>query len=256
MQRLSLGLAVAGIAFAGLCATMAPATSADLPHPVYKAQPQPAPAPAINWTGFYVGGCAAYGSFRHDSHLAFEAATPLVGAQRNKGNGWFGTGIVGADLQFADRWVAGLFADYDWTDMDGSFQLPFFSSDSTLKLKSAWAVGGRLGYLAAPTVLLYATGGYSSATFDPTTVSLTDVVEPFTIAKRTFNGWFVGGGIETQLFANWSARIEYRYADYGVENATLDGTIELLPYTFTQVPNVRTVRVGLNYRFNAPVVVK
>jgi outer membrane immunogenic protein len=236
---------------------------------IYKAPVRP--APVYVWTGVYAGGGFGYGAYTFRNQDFFNGVFPgtIPGAPAgfefsSGGKGWLGTVIVGADYQFAERWVAGVFADYDWTDIKGEHTLLDSATIGTLKLKSAWAVGGRLGYLFAPTTLFYATGGYTEAQFDGITLfeGFGPVFNPNPFGFQngtTYRGWFVGTGAETQLWANWFGRIEYRYAAYRSEDSSVflaDGSLFGI---FTRMePTVQTIRADLTYRFNwaSPVVAK
>ena len=71
----------------------------------------------------------------------------------NGGRGWFGTVLVGGDYQFSDRIVAGVFADYDFSRIKGDYQSTLFGRGGEMKQTSAWAVGGRIGWLVTPSLL-------------------------------------------------------------------------------------------------------
>jgi len=66
---------------------------------------------------------------------------------------------------------------------------------------------------------------------------------PISSSKAYQVGWTVGGGIEYSINPDWSAKIEYLYADFGKERYNHDGGggFNLVDTT------VSTVRVGLNY---------
>ncbi len=91
--------------------------------------------------------------------------------------------------------------------------------------------------LATPSTLLYALGGYSGQNIQ-TTASAGSA--SFT-QNNTFNGWTIGGGIETMLGKGWSTKFEYRYSQY--ESKTLPGT------TLSLSPSTHAARVGLTYHF-------
>ena len=60
----------------------------------------------------------------------------------------------------------------------------------------------------------------------------------------------VGGGVETHLGGNWTAKLEYLYVDLG---SLTDIVITTNPdLTWTSHSNIRDhiVRVGVNYKFN------
>jgi len=67
---------------------------------------------------------------------------------------------------------------------------------------------------------------------------------------ETMFGWTVGGGVEWAYAANWIAKVEYAYFDFG----TLDTAgVSTFAAHETQSIDVtaHTVKVGLNYRWNA-----
>ncbi len=238
--------AVSAVAFVG-----ATAFAADMPTK--------APTPtALSWTGFYLGAGGGYGSWVDptSSVVGFVRGSPrpydLLAAG---GKGGFATVILGYDYQFADRWVAGAYVDFDLAAIDGTIQDMFNEETGTRSLRNAWYGGARLGYLLMPSSLLYATGGYTRAHFSSTT--LNGSVPPFvqgldSIPANSSGGWYVGAGIETQIAQGWSIRGEYRYADYGTAYFTevnSGANVSLHPI-------VQTFRVDLAYKYgqrNVPV---
>jgi outer membrane immunogenic protein len=111
-------------------------------------------------------------------------------------------------------------------------------------------------------VLYYAKGGGAlldakATTIDPciappagcgvATLSMT--------GNKTMLGWTVGGGIEWAYAANWTAKVEYGYFDFGnVDTAGISsfGDQERQSIHIT----AHTVKVGVNYRWGAPVVAR
>jgi outer membrane immunogenic protein len=77
--------------------------------------------------------------------------------------------------------------------------------------------------------------------------------------SKVYVGWTVGAGIEWQLPSNWSAKIEYLYADLGKRHL-FDIVPGPPPVPETVSVNVNIVRVGLNYKFGSvgksPVVAR
>ena len=115
----------------------------------------------------------------------------------------FGTVQIGYDHLFGHHLLIGAFADVD---------LYFGDDDDSFDLNHTWNVGGRLGFLVAPKVLLYGVGGYTQAGID------TSIHNPLGPKLDDFDnpkGWFVGGGGEVKLHHGLSLKLEYRYADYG-----------------------------------------
>jgi outer membrane immunogenic protein len=237
------------------------AGAADLSRPVYKAAPPP-PAPVYNWTGFYVGAGYGYGMYNAD-HVGVLDATgaAFTTNQTAGGRGWFGTVLVGGDYQFSERIVAGVFADYDFSRIKGDYSSgSFLGFVGEMKQTSAWAVGGRIGWLATPAVLTYVNGGYTQARFS--SVNLASVFggpAVLNFGAQTYSGYFIGGGVEYMFAPGWFAKTEYRYADYrsrDLEVFAIGGGATGLSERIH--PYVQTIRSELVYKFNwgGPVVAK
>src|SRR5262245_57845440 len=193
MRTMLIG-ATAAVALLG-----GPALSADLSRPVTKAPP-PAPPPVYNWTGCYVKGGGGYGMFNQDTRtFETDRVVEAVGVEvRTGGRGAFGTVGGGCDYQFSffnANWVVGVYGDYDFSSIRGDIAVPidgftFFGSE---KQRSAWAVGGRIGYLITPAVLTYASGGFTQARFSGATLFLPSVPPEFDnlfVPRHTFSGFF------------------------------------------------------------------
>jgi outer membrane immunogenic protein len=118
-----------------------------------------------NWTGFYVGGGFGYGLMNAETTpVATATGTALTSSFTNGGRGWLGIVTAGFDIQATSRIVAGLFGDYDFANIKGTFSsgsaTNFFNPlGGEGKMTSAWAVGARAGVLMSPNVLTYVNGG-------------------------------------------------------------------------------------------------
>src|SRR5262249_44395360 len=124
-----------------------------------------------------------------------------------------------------------------------------------VKLRSAWAAGGRLGLLVMPDVLTYANIGATQARMGSFTYqSLGSATTNLVLNAQTYSGWFVGGGVETPLTLighNWFMRNEYRYAHYNVEALTPPLTTPGAG-TLSVQPSVQTVRTVITYKLGWP----
>ena len=191
------------------------------------------------------------------------------------GRGWLATAQLGCDVQFAGpfggNWLFGAFADADWANIRAATPARTRTSVSNRgedKLRRAWAVGARLGWLVGPRST-YVSAGYTEATFGDVNYSLSIFPNIGTstglqLPERAYRGWFVGGGVEYAL--GWLPglfwKTEYRFADYRARtdnvictSAALCGLVGPTAFAERIHPYVQTVRSELVWRFNwgAPV---
>jgi outer membrane immunogenic protein len=289
-----------------LALTAGPALAADMP---LKAAPVPV-ASVYNWTGFYIGLNAGYGwgdaSSRNDpidaaSQSLFAGFNPSAFNTGFHQRGAIAGGQIGYNWQLSSRMVAGLETDLQWSDVHGrDFRTTVINTgvlvpfNSIAERQFEWfgTLRGRLGFLAAPNVLLYGTGGlaYGEArtngevTMGPTPSAVLLFTSPpggssFTCqtstagatsscyaghSRETSLGWSAGAGAEYLIAGSWTAKLEYLHVD-------LPGnSVVLVSPSPPSTPGVSTiyrlnhqaydfVRVGFNYKFGAgggPVVAK
>jgi outer membrane immunogenic protein len=301
------------------------ALAADLP--AIKGPPPPLPPPPPMWTGFYAGvnaggtwsnsnsvGIVSFGTgvnpFIPVPAAEYALASGLGASAILPGNsngGFIGGGQVGYNWQFRTSFVAGIEADIQGiAGNNGNSQaaitavaLPLTSGfwvpgefvttalQANRRVDYLGTVRGRIGWLAMPTLLAYATGGlaYGGVRSDTNIFQFNNNQTFFPLNQfgpafgtgvfsDTRVGWTVGGGLEWLFLPSWSAKVEYLYYDLG------SVTYAVSPLTtvgFTPVPafngplavtqsvvrtrfNGNIVRVGVNYHFNfaapAPVVAR
>ncbi len=275
MKRMLVGIAAA----TALIGTGA--LAADLPArgPVYTKAP--VIAPVYDWTGFYIGGNIGYswGRSSDTSTVTNGAGTVLfTSANTTDLNGIVGGGQIGYNWQM-QNWLFGLEADIQATDEKGTRnficpqstctptfgQIAVFPGPAVpvaLSQKIDWfgTVRGRLGFLATPQVLLYATGGLAYGEVDSSAV-IGAAGTAFSTVSNTHVGWTVGAGIEGMIAPNWTARLEYLYVDLGTANGSFATTIGalgggLVVENFSSHVTDNILRVGINYKFGGPVVAK
>ncbi len=215
--------------------------------------------PAATWTGCYVDAGGGYGFFNLEHSGTSPFTTP---ASNTAGEGWLGRFGGGCDVQLGSMgWsniVVGAFGDYDVANIQGQFAGAFplgFGVNilGTAKESSAWAIGGRAGYLVTPTLLAFVDGGYTEANFDQINLNVFGVPTGSSFLANTYQGWFIGGGTEYALNFVWPGlfwRNEYRYASYNQNN--LLGQFGGAPNGFNENmrPTVQTVTSSLVFRFN------
>jgi outer membrane immunogenic protein len=202
----------------------------------------PAVAYVPNWTGFSVG-VGVGGVFVNQ-----EWTTPYPGViERDDygANGFLATVQVAYDKQFYSRYVAGVFADFDWTNakisMDYLNNIYATGRHPKSELDFAWTVGGRLGMLVSPDTLVYALAGYTRASFDDKNLRFQSLGQ--------VDGYMVGAGIETFITQNVTLKGEYRFSDFGHNDQRYLG---VTPGIGTNENDVTThsVRAVLSYKFS------
>lgn len=241
--------------------TGTPALAADM---ALKAPPPP--APAYNWTGFYMGLNLGY-SFGNERTNWTVAGVP-VGTTSAKMDGILGGGQAGYNWQ-SGSWVLGIEADIQGTGERGTstisrsvttdpcFPVAVCPVTTTAALsnqeKLSWfgTVRGRLGVTPTDRALIYATGGLAYG--EVQTIG-SETVAGATVAgstNTTHAGWTVGGGVEWALWGsnNWTAKAEYLYVDLGTVNNTFAGIAPFTPISTSAHITDNVVRAGINYRF-------
>jgi len=278
---------VASAAFASLLVATS-AFAADLP--VYTKAPPV--ALVYDWTGYYIGTNLGYswGRGSTDGNITgtqnvsvFRTAGPTLVSSVNTAlptlpltgradvNGFIGGGQLGYNWQ-REKWVFGLEGDIQFSNERGSGDVctvagcPAGSTVFTRDYKLDWfgTARGRVGFLPAERILLYATGGLAYGGFSGSSWTLPANIGTW---SSTNVGWTVGAGAEAALGSNWSIKFEYLYMDLGhvggssanvtnvtnAANTPTQGfnttTTQNLAYQFNTKFTDNIVRVGLNYKF-------
>ena len=222
--------------------------------------------PVANWTGCYIGAGAGYGMWNQERY-GTSATTGLQVTPNSTigGRGWFGTVQAGCDYQFAPRWVAGVFGDYDFGRLKGNYTPTVSSSfGGEETMRSAWSVGGRVGYVVLPQLLTYVSAGYTEARFgDITMLPFGGATPVLTIPGTTYKGWFLGTGYEYGLdfLPGLFWKTEYRFAQYRAQDLPLfvsNGGVSTINNFEHEQKYIQTIRSELVYRFNwgGPIVAR
>jgi outer membrane immunogenic protein len=267
--------------------TLAPAIAADMAvkAPIMKA---PSPPPSPMWTGCYVGANAGWARASIDESwvanpLGFPVSAPLINAasvaKLSADSGTVG-GQVGCNSQ-QGQFVWGGEVDLNGTGMrsqrDATIPVPARTLTEDFRIRGFGTVRARLGVLVAPSWLLYVTGGGAWANFKYNDCEIEGVILPTCstapVAGATgYNaanvsasrfGWTLGGGVETIVSPSWSVKAEYlymRFSDHSINTPF----VNFPPFTFANADinfnhrnqNIQTVRLGINYHFNSPVVAR
>ncbi len=248
-----------------------------------------------NWTGYYLGANGGYGwngieagQTPGDPNTA-NVFLGLVNVAPSSASfdmaGGFGGIQAGYNWQFGRKWVTGIEADFDWSNIDGSgtgpatiaFAATPANFNASQKVEWFGTLRARLGYLPADNVLLYATAGLAYGQVEGSA----SVVLPPGLSNSTGNfgfsyacggiyggptcfsgshtrssaGWTVGAGAEYAFARSFALKIEYLYVNLGSDGLaipaaifTAGGSPSALNVNFGDAA-FNLVRAGLNYRF-------
>lgn len=269
-----------------------PAFAADMaPAPVYTKEP--VVAPAASWTGFYLGGGIGFRSanvseqtlsasrgarfVNGDLMDPLTCTFALCGTTQSLDNTAFRfSPYFGYNWQIA-RWLVGVEGDVGLgskTSTINGVPLPgagLFSIDNvpgdSFAVKTGWdaSARARVGFLATPSLLVYATGGAAWQRVEAT--SICGIKNPFfgcglpntfssTVTDATTKtGFTIGGGVETMVDGHWLVRAEFRYSDFGtITNNDARPflplpSIDLLTTTYKLRLTTETALVGVAYKF-------
>jgi opacity protein-like surface antigen len=140
-------------------------------------------------------------------------------------------------LTRTQSFIANAMAEARWATPAAVYP-PFVAATSVTvnrSLEYFGTVRGRLGYAVTPTMLFYATGGLAYggiATSTAVRQSLTPSLLTSAGAKSDFfnnrAGWTVGGGVESALTGELSAKLEFLYYDLGVANVAFPNSGPLI----------------------------
>lgn len=226
-------LMIGALAFA----TAAPALAADLPPPM--AAPPRAPAayipapPMFSWTGFYVGlnGGGAFGN-------STWTAPGVTTGGFNVDGALFG-GTIGGNYQMG-QFVIGAEGDYDWQNIRGSVSTGVCAAASC-DTASNWLATFRARFgFAADRILFYGTAGGAATDIKSSIAALN-------WGSSTELGWTAGAGIEYAITDNWTAKVEYLFADFEKATCTTACGGGATSVSVGLYENV--VRAGVNYKF-------
>ncbi len=258
--------------------------------PIFKGPPAAAAAPASPWGGVYVGINAGY-TWASDTGTNFTymgqggfaslwAGGALPSSVNLNSQGFIGGVQVGYNYLYHDKIIAGLEADLQGLTVGNSNYQSLLGTtylQAARNMPSFGTVRGRVGYLATPSVLLYATGGFAygeanlNATwFNPTLAPLLYQGGSWLGTTDLRTGWAAGAGVEWMVTPKWSVKAEYLHYDLGTANTANIGPVyyvgaaaagsPLSTAGYSALFSGNIVRAGLNYHFNgagpAPIVAK
>lgn len=194
-------------------------------------------APAVDWTGFYIGAQGSWISANVTD--TYDLVTPF----NFSANGLQGGPVAGYNYQSGNM-VLGLEGDVNFgnvsaTALCNGASVPVCAgsgTNPTFNLRTTGTVRGRIGY-AVDQVLFYGTGGVGFAN-----VSVSDPLQGGTDGK-THVGFVAGAGAEWMITQGASLRLEYLYSRYPTINYALVSTPDSIGF------DGHSVRAALNFHF-------
>jgi outer membrane immunogenic protein len=239
-----------------LAAIVTQANAADLAARPYTKAP-PMIAAIYDWSGFYIGANAGYGS-AHTCWNQVAGFAPGVGEGCHDATGAVAGGQIGYRWQ-TGAWVLGLEAQGDWADLSGSNTSTVFGVINRSRVDSFGLFTGQIGY-AWNNSLLYVKGGAGVASDRYRGFGI-GLGADFDSANDTRWGGTVGVGLEYGFTPNWSVGIEYDHMFMSGHDITLTSTGALLPAgSFSRTDrigqDVDLITARINYKWGGPVIAK
>lgn len=209
-----------------------------------------APVEQVNWNGLYIGAAIGYGvattdvekSVQFKDHKGWSPKYSILDLDGLSSEGALGTLTLGYDREVIPGLLIGVFGDYTFGDLDNDFSAFEGLAKVNSELGDSWSVGARIGLITHKT-LWYAMAGYTQADLDWEVHALGEKIAS---GGETLDGYFVGLGVEHQLFHNLSLKLDYRYSDYD----GLDQSNELYctKFNLDTDTDVHAVRLGVNWK--------
>jgi len=210
-------------------------------NPIGNSRRPVAPAPNINWNGFYAGVDGSYNL--GNMHLDVNVPGATVGPYAAQS---FGVGaFVGYNFVFSSSYLLGVEAGGSYLNakFHDPLQNAFIPGGPTQfgSIKGMYSATVRAGYLVTPATLLYLKGGFAGL--------VTEANEDFFAlgggGTKTLASYQIGGGIESALTDNITLRVEGLYTK-ATDSITV---INSQPAQNTLKPSLLTGKIGIAYHF-------
>lgn len=184
------------------------------------------------WTGCYVG--AQIGTSFAQSDVSVNGVGTILDGL--SATGWQGGPVVGCDMQFSEKWVAGLFGTYEFGKANSDNVV--LGNPLNYSIQNEWTLGGRIGYLLSPHTMVYGLVGYSQADVGDVNIN--------GLSIDNMKGYALGAGLETALTEKVSLKLEYKYTQYADSDIGFKG----IGTVAGMDTDAHAVRLGVNYHFN------
>jgi outer membrane immunogenic protein len=220
--------------------------------------------PGYDWTGAWVGAQGGFGA-------GYKRWPDFEPNDRFDVKGWIAGGTTGASVQ-AGVFVVGAESELLWTGIRGSRRNTdtFFDITQTVDLASKvdWLSlnSVRVGFVPADRWQVYGKAGIALAheTHD-FGFSQSGAVAGTSAAlsgSALHTGYLAGVGVEYAFLGNWSAKLEYNYLNFRLQNVITSGVqnLNIPPFqvgnigSFTRVgirEEMHLAKFGINYHFTS-----
>lgn len=208
------------------------------------------------WTGAWVGGAVGMGSTNYSPRGEARDGATLLGSVRLPdfgGQGALATLSGGYDVDFGNGVVAGAMLDLSTTRINNraDFSIPMIdglNGSYKLRPRTMVTLAGRVGMVTSESTMVYGLLGYGQARFRANVAAGDNFGSLSGSYGWRQNGPVIGAGIETQLAANTTLRLEYRYHRLG-NHTILSENILGADVGLRTRTSVQTVQAGVNWRF-------
>lgn len=119
-------------------------------------------------------------------------------------------GYAGYNYKPTEKVVVGVEAGFSGT-VDDRERTTSGGNALVIDPRYSFDLSARAGYLATDKALIYVRGGYANQRVRTSLDIGTESVR----SNDNLDGWLVGGGLEYAITEKVSARVEYRYSDFG-----------------------------------------
>jgi outer membrane immunogenic protein len=200
-----------------------------------------------DFTGFRLEGLAGYDKMQSGESDDGVDTSENEGDESIDGVA-FGLG-AGYDFDLGNM-VAGVEAEYmtSTAEQESDETLDGVNFTSSVRTGRDIYVGGRLGFKATPTTLVYGKAGYTNTSLEAGFAGDGDEFE----LDTNVDGWRLGAGVEQLFGPNMYGKLEYRYSNYNNLDFSDDFDLgDLEPEDFdTDIDLDRhQVMLGLGFRF-------
>lgn len=237
---------------------------ATLPAPEAQAQ-------NMNWSGWYAGAGVGYSEVKgnwKNKQAYIHTGAPIVFPGSDQSDDMRTDGVIaslnlGYNWVVAPKWIVGAEAAWFYADQDNKSNdipglIPIGNSYAKFTAKDGAYLKGRIGYLVAPSTMIYGSAGAIYQRFNAKTVCPADfpVCDPIDGTQSYSSspnkwGWTLGAGVEHAFTNRWIGRVDYSYANFGSSSFwAMVPVMGVSHGSYARIaPTSQSLVFGVNYKF-------